>query len=71
MSVYHNVQEYLTALRKYNNAGFRIVNGVGYVFAGGRWVESKNTTRPTYQPDVKENPDGTSVGGSTFVKRKT
>lgn len=74
--IYHNHEQYMEAIQRWDCTLKRISpDGNGYVFVKGEWIlESeylKYNSKPCYERQPKENPDGTVLHSGIFPKNKS
>jgi len=71
---YNNLSDYLAAFERWSSFPARIVGGVGEIFSKGQWISYKefndHNPKPTYEPPVRNNPDGTNIPSGVIVKNK-
>lgn len=71
--IYHSISDYLSALNIYNQTPAVIKSGKMFIRLDGKLISydeyQKSNSKPTYEPELKSNPDSTQIASGTRVKQ--
>lgn len=72
--IYNSISDYIQAKEDYNNTRWLISENGNFAFINGQWMEETKFnqlySKPTYEPPVLENPDGTHLPGGAKVQKR-